>query len=164
MTTPGQPTPGGGIFAGLRVSAQEYQAIRLAASESRTFQEMSTALRAAGIRRRDAVFRAIRNEALTWEERSTRVASLPDNVRFGAGTVTLTQRVLSRTRVYHAVVRVLGTPINGRDSISVSFGSDDDLTVGEVRDRADDIASSAVQTYGATITDVSVLSPEEHID
>lgn len=152
---------GQNLFAGITVPPNVQQAVRLAARETTSFRAFTAALRGAGFAGRDTSWRVIRNEELLKRELAPRIRSVRDTFRPGEAVITRTGKASKTRYMYEGSVPVTRGALRGQRFVPVMFGSDELLTMGEIKAEIEELARGASVTYGMATGAASVFGVTE---
>jgi len=147
LTTRGMPTQlGVGLYLGGSVSPAQRQIIEASIREGLSGSATSARLRVAGLGLRRQTTLSVIREIRGAERRQPAIRSVPNRFRATATTITPTKvNLATRFRIrghVNVINRITGLP----DRIYINFGSDKDLTLGEMRQRTQDIFDKAQAT------------------
>jgi len=152
---------GQNLFAGITVSPEVQQQVRRVARETTSFRQFTAVLRGAGFAGRDTSWRVIRNEELQKRDLVPRIRSVRDQFRPGESVITRTGKA-SKTRYYYeGSARITVGTLRDKDYVPVNFGSDELLTMAEIKAEVEKIARDAEVVYGLRLIEPSVYSVTE---
>jgi hypothetical protein len=103
----------------------------------------------------------IRNEELQKRELAPRIRGVRDTFRPGEAVITRTGKASKTRYMYEGSVPVTRGALRGQRFVPVMFGSDDLLTMGEIKAEIEALARGASVTYGMAVGAASVFGVTE---
>jgi len=172
MTTPGIPLRlGAGRYQGITVSSDQRLIINASVREGLSGTATNARLTAAGIGLRRQATLAVIREIKGLERRIPAVRSIPNRFRAGLSSITPTNvNIAGRFRI-KALINATNRITGEVDRIYINFGTNENLTAGEMKQRAQDIFEKGQRTsesaeYGGArreLVSLNISSIEEAV-
>lgn len=147
--------PGAGRFAGVNVTATQMQFIDSAFREGRTLISTQTGLQSLGLGLRRAAISERRGELAGIMKRIPSLRSVRDAFRPTDRTIQPVRQQLQSQFRYKGFIRGVDSVTGTENFLNISFGDNELLTLGEIKNRFRSIANKAVaggflsgETYG----------------